>query len=186
MLTMFRESLRQQLALLPAVSELAARGEASFPDRAQDWLQKTEQALVQLRRPEAGLFATLRGRLASAREGFRDPQVPGELTSRKALRATASVYLSQAEELLRRALGDVEEQLGPLRGQLAQLVSAASLLALIPPLGDTPREPWLRQIWARIGQAEQTRGMATYLQTALTPVDRLYLLDELLSNLHAQ
>lgn len=186
MLTMFRECLRQQLALLPAVTDLAVRNEASFPDRAQDWLHRTEQALVQLRRPEAALFSTLRGRLGSAREGFRDPQVPGELTSRKALRATASVYLSQGEEVLRRALGDVEEQLRPLRGQLAQLVSAASLLSLIPPIGDTPREPWLRLIWARISQAEQTRGMATYLQTSLSSVDRLYLLDELLSNLDSQ
>lgn len=185
MLTMCKETIEQQLALLPGVNELAVRADASFPDQAQSWLHLTEQALQKLRRPEASLFSTLRGRLSSAREGFRDPQVPGELTSRKALRATAVVYLSQAEETLRRGLGEIEDLLRPLRGQLAQLVSAASLLGLIPPLGEFGREQWLRLIWTRISQAEQTRGMATYLQTTLGAVDRLYLLDELLGHLNS-
>jgi hypothetical protein len=183
MMTMLRESLHAQLALLPAITDLSARSDPSFPDRAQEWLAATEKSLSQLRRPEAGLFATLRGRLLSSREGFRDPQVPGEMTNRKALRAAATVYLSQGEGALRETLAQIEDQLRPLRAQLAQLVSAGCLLGLIPQNQEGPREEFLRLIWSRLSEVDQTRGMATYLRTTLAAIDRLYLLDELLGNL---
>ncbi len=186
MLTMLGVCLRQQLSLLPALTGLSAQGDARYPDQAAEWLLATEQELSRLRRHEAGLFATLRGRLVATREGFRDPQVPGELTNRKALKAAAAVYLSQGEALLRDTLSALDAQLQPLRGQLAQLISAGYLLGLLSPPDGVVHESWLRLCWSRLAEHEQTRGMAVYLTTALSPVDRLYLFDELLGNLHFQ
>jgi hypothetical protein len=183
MLTMTAVTIHKSLG---ALSDLLARGEPSYPERVLAWLDETEKALARLRRSEAALLASLRGKLLCARDGLRDPAVPGELTPRKQLRGAAAMYLCQAEELLRSALAGIDEQLGPLRNQLAQLVSAGYLLGLIAaPSDNGEREAWLRQTWSRLSETEQTRGMTVYLRTTLTPVDRLYLLDELLANLSA-
>lgn len=187
MLTMIKVSVSAQLAQIPAVMDFASRGDADFPARAQQWLGNAEQMLGRLRRSEVALLAMLKGKLLSALEGQRDPQVSLALSSRKAIRAAATIYLAQAESELREVLGKVEDQLQPMRHQLAQLVSAGSLLGMIGnPASAHNREAYLQTVWLRLSEAEQTRGMATYLRTSLASIDRLYLLDELLCNLHGQ
>ena len=91
------------------------------------------------------------------------------------LKAAAAVYLSQGEALLRDTLSALDAQLQPLRGQLAQLISAGYLLGMLSPPDGVVQESWLRLCWSRLAEHEQTRGMAVYLTTALSPVDRLYL-----------
>lgn len=185
MLTLALESFRSALAAVSGLPDPVQSGDATYLDRVIAWLANTESELARIRRPEAAHLASLRSKLLSAREGYRDPQVAGELTSRRYLRAVAAVYLGEAESALRSALLMIEDQLRPLRGQFAQLVSAACLLGLLPPLAPgAPREPWLRQTLQSLTQADQTRGMAVFLRTSLAAVDRLYLLDEALLNLN--
>lgn len=186
MLTLLRELLRDQLSHLPRLADLHARSDSSMPDQVLAWLDESEKALAKMRRPEAAALAAVRAKLLAGRDGYRDPQVAGELTPRKALRAAAALALSQAEQTLRDALQNIEGQLQPLRGQVVQLVSGAYLLGLLRTQQAESHEEWLRSSWQSIGAHEKTRGMHAYLSAALSLVDRLYLLDEVMTNLAAQ
>lgn len=186
MLTPVRELLREQLGHISRLTDLHARGDTSLPEQVLAWLDQTEKELAKLRRTEAAALASVRSRLLAGRDGYRDPQLVGELTPRKVQRAAAALALSQAELVLREALNNIEAQLQPLRGQLVQLVSGAHLLGLLRAQQDETQEEWLRSSWVSIGAHDKTRGMQVYLSAALSMVDRLYLLDEILTNLSAQ
>lgn len=185
MLAVTRETYLRHLAELPGIVDLYARGDPAFVTRSLDWLNACEKALSQLRQPEAAVMATLRSRLLAARDGFRDPEVGGNLTSRKALRASAAVYLSRAENVLRERVSAIDAQLLPLRHQMAQLLSVCSLMRSIPLKPTASRETWLRSIWNDLPTNDSVRPMHAFLTTALGPTDRLYLLDELLINMGA-
>lgn len=183
MLTIVSVKLKERLAILSALTDLEARSDPTFPERVLVWLDETEKALQQLRRPEAATLAALRGKLLASRDGFRDSEVRGDLTPRKALRAAATIYMAQAEARLRDALQQIEAHLQPLRAQLLQLVSAGYLLGVIASRGSATHEQWLSRTWSQLGNSDKLRGVHVYLSAALPSTDRLYLLDELLTNL---
>lgn len=185
MQTVLRETLQRQLAQVPSIIDLYAKGEPTLVDRTARWLQETESALTRLRRPEAALMATLRGRLIAAKDGFRDPEVGGEMTPRKVVRAAAAYYLSKAESVLRERIALIDAQLDPIRNQMAQLISACHVTQPIPLVPTDSREQWLRSIWTTLQNNEATRPWHVLLTTTLGLTDRLYLLDELLMNLSA-
>lgn len=184
MLTVTRERIRERLRALLPVMDTCARGDPTCYDEALRWLSETQEVLKQVRCAEAGLMGTLRAKLSAARDGFRDPAIPGSMTPRKALRATAAVYLGQAEAALREQAAALSGKLDPMKDQMAQLLAVSQLVAPFPalPPGGVD-QGWLEHVWATLPQIDQTRLVRSHLNTALAQVDRLYLLDELLANL---
>ena len=49
-----------------------------------------------------------------------------------------------------------------------------------------PRLGWMRRVWERLGQCEDTRALHLYLSSALSAADRLFLLEELIENILAR
>lgn len=182
MQTVLREKLRTLLTELQPALRLCAINDPGSYDLALRWLSHAQESLHKLRCPEAALLGTLRGKLAAAHDGFRDPAIAGELPPRKALRAAIAVYLGQAEEVLRRQIYAISERLDSPRQDLIKIVTVARLMGAVPPLPpDGITELWLKRVWQGLNN-EATQQMHAYLGTALPQVDRLYLLDEILSN----
>jgi len=187
MLSVLRAELLDHLLRLGSVLDRYASSDPDFVAQAIRWLSGTEDTLKRFRQPGAALMAAQHGLILAAGDGFHDPEIDPAVTSpRKLLRATASLCLSRAESSLRSQVAVIDEQLEPVRLKMAQLVSVASSVKPIPLPPTEPRTLWLQTVWNGLAVNGDTKPMHAYISTVLSPVDRLYLLDELLSNLLAE
>lgn len=186
MITVLREELLAQLGELPALIDLYTNTDGQFVEYALDWLSKCESVLMRFRSPLAGQVANQRGRIVVANDGYQDPLLFHQtMSARKALRITARVALDDAEKVISRRVSAINDELEPLRMKMAQLISIASAIQPIPLPPTEPRTTWLQQAWSGLQVNNDTKPMHTFLSVSLSSVDRLYLLDELLSNLIA-
>jgi hypothetical protein len=187
MLSVLRAELLDHLLRLGGVLDRYATGDPDFVGQATRWLSGVEETLKRFRQPAASLMAAQHGLILAAGDGFRDPQIDPAVTSpRKLVRATASLCLSRAESSLRSQVAAIDEQLEPVRLKMAQLVSVASSVKPIPLPPTEPHTIWLQNVWNGLVVNGDTKPMHAYISSVLSPVDRLYLLDELLSNLLAK
>ena len=187
MLSVLRAELLDHLLRLGGVLDRYASSDPDFVAQATRWLSRAEEILKRYRQPTAALMAAQHGLILAAEDGFHDPEIDPSVTSpRKLLRATASLCLSRAESSLRSQVAAIDEQLEPVRLKMAQLVSVASSVKPIPLPPTEPRTLWLQTVWNGLAVNGDTKPMHAYISTVLSPVDRLYLLDELLSNLLAE
>jgi len=182
-LTIFREELTNVLLKVPALFDEYARGDISFVDHTIDWHTSVEAVMVRFRSQSASQVAVQRGRILAAKDGYQDPALLKEKTSSsKAVRFTAMACLTLSEAAARLQVEAINGQLDPLRLKMAQLISVASALKPIPYPPTEPHTTWLLQVWDGLLVNGDTRPMFNYLKTSLALVDRLYLLDELISN----
>jgi hypothetical protein len=183
MLFATREILLEKLLKLPALIDAYQRNDVGFVERSNHWLQELEQSLNQLRNPLTSKVANERGRVISALEGYRDPALNGgRVSRRKAVNVTTSLALSEVETVLVAQIQDIDGKFDLWREKLAQFISVASGMVPIPLPPTDPRQDWLKQIWANWKTIEETRAMFNYLNTVMSPSDRLQLLGELLDN----
>ncbi len=184
MLAMTRELLLERLLTVSEVTDLYAAHDPAYVTAVLQWIDETERALTRVRNPIAGLAAAERGRVLAARDGFVDTTLCSPKTNpRKAERAAAAAALSRIEDAVRSAVVATDAALAPLLEQTAQLVAIASAQRPIPMQGSTPREEWLEAVWRELGlDGEKTRALHCYLTARLAPVDRLYLLGNVLDN----
>lgn len=184
MLSVLRTELLNHLLRLGGVLDRYASNDPDFVAQANRWLAGAEEILNRFRQPDAALIAAQHGLILAASDGFHDPEIDPAVTSpRKLLRATTSLCLSRAETSLRSQVAAIDEQLDPVRLKMAQLISVASSARPIPLPPTEPRTIWLQTVWNGLAVNGDTKPMYAYISTVLSPVDRLYLLDELLSNL---
>lgn len=186
MLVIIRERLLEHLTELPQVLDLYASGDPGFVDSAVEWLSDAEATLVRHRQSAVPLLSTQRGLIIAVRDGYHDPELDSSaIPRRKAVRATASVCLARSEAALRDRIDAIDEHLAPLRRQMAQLLSVTSVVRPISLPAEPPanRQRWLERVWHELPINGDTKPMYDYLNASLAPVDRLYLLDELVTNL---
>lgn len=183
MLVATREIILEKLLLLPRLIDAYQQGEVGFAAKAIRWLQDLEQSLSQLRSPLTSSASRQRARIIAAQNGYREEAVNrGKLSRTKEINVTASLALSAVEAELVSQVQDIDRKFDVWRDKLAQFVSVASNVEPIPLPPVNPRREWLKLIWRNWGNIDDTKAMYSYLNTVMSPSDRLYLFGELLEH----
>jgi len=182
MKSVLREELLTHLMLTSGLMDQYAKAEPGFVDAVVDWLKSAEQLLQRRRNSLGSMPATERGRILSVRDGGLDKEhVDPKLPKRKALRVVAASAMGRVELEIRQHLMGIENELKPFSDKIAQLLALSSKRAPIP-LPSGPRELWLGEVWRGLAGGE-TQEMFTFVNASLPLVDRLYLLDSVVSQL---
>lgn len=183
---MFHSIMMERLSACAAeiadVMDYYTQRDPSFPARALLWLKDAEKVMSELRLPEGAEMATLRGAILKADDVARDDE--GKRTRRAithARNAAAADSLARGEEILRTRIAQSEDRLAHFEGKLVEAMTAAVLLGLIPERGGHPLEGWLRQVWESLNGRQELRPTMIYMAAALKSVDRLYVLNQVMS-----
>lgn len=171
-----QELIEQQLSKLPGLVSAQSRREFTFPELVTAWMLATEDALARFRLPEVAKISTLRSRALSS--GL--PQ-PGETRKQSRQRewAMVSQVLEEAGDLLQARLDQIQAHLEAYRPKMIELVTTAELLGMFRPIDPTD----VVVAWSMMMKDDRTRGIATFLSTALSRADRQYLYQESISSL---
>lgn len=140
-----------------------------------------------LRLPEGAELSVLRGRIIQVQDRIvrTDPGQSLRSQVRRGRNTAAAEALGRAEEILRRRVQAAEERLKHFEDKLCEGVTAFLLQNKLPEeTSGGLRQSWLNQVWNEFKQFQPTRPLALYLHTALPSVDRLYLLDAILSRMN--
>ena len=182
MLFATREIIVEKLLLLPQLIDAYQQGEVGFATKATRWLQDLEQSLSQLRSPLTSLASRQRARIIAAQNGYREEaQNRGKLSRSKEINVTASLALGAVEAELITQVQDIDRKFDAWRDKLAQFISVASNVEPIPLPPVNPRRG-LKLIWRDGGKIDETKAMYSYLNTVMSPSDRLHLFGELLEH----
>lgn len=183
-------SFRQQkivahLATLAPLIDAYAHGDYNFVPKVLAWLQETETLMSMLQLPEGAEMSSLRGQIIKAADAAKDEE--GRQTRRairQAQNVAAADALTRTESLLQARAREAEDHLDHFEEKLVQAITAAGLVngtIPMPPLSS--REKWLRQIWANLNMHEALRPSTMYLASSLSTIDRLFLLDRIMTRL---
>jgi hypothetical protein len=182
--TILREQLLEHLVQLSSVIDRYASGDPYFVEKAIDWISDVEATLSRFRQRDTSLLAAQRGMIQASYDGYYDPALDAAQTSkRKAVRATTAACLARVESAVRTHVQVIDDSLEPLRLKMAQLISVASAVEPIPLPPTEPRTEWVKQVWSGLNVNGEMKPMHSYIAASLSPVDRLFILDELLRNL---
>ena len=168
---------------LPGLIDQYSQKDPKFLDSSLSWLSGLEQDLLKLRHPISGFVATERGKIFAVDDGFIDPNiVESSRSKRKKERATVALVLGKVQEALRAVLEDIDEKFTVYRDKMAQLIALATQRDPLPaPI--EPQEEWLKKVWEFLSKNEESKALYTYLNTALTSMDRNYILQSILEHL---
>ncbi len=184
MLAYTREKLLVHLQETSGFTRLYQQQDPLFAERVLDWMEAVEQTLLQLRRPAASLVSAQRGRVLAAADGYRMPGLENEkLSARKAKRIVTALALEDVQAELRAIISDIDAKFDTWREKIVQLLAVATTQVPVPLPPTAPREAWLAGIWQSMNINGDTRNMYNYLNLAMAPADRFYLLDAILANL---
>lgn len=183
MLAITREKVLEHLREVPRLADLYRDRDPAFRERVLDWLSQVEESLGRLRNPLASRAAAERTTILAVADGLREPGIDGSVSVRKATRATVSLALRRVEEALRELVESTDRKLDEGREKMTQLLAVATAAQPIPLPPTEPRQAWLEKVWRSLETSNGTQGMYAYLNAALRPSDRLYLLDEIVTNL---
>jgi len=184
MLAFTREKLISHLLQIPPLVDLYQNHDPLFAERVVDWLSELEESLGQMRLPTAGMAASERALILAIADGYRDQEI--EVSSRrprKAKQAAAALAINRMQSELRRRIEEIDEQFDAWRERMAQFIAVAINSNHIPLPPTEPRNAWLSNIWKSWGSNGETQSMYNYLNAAMTQGDRIFLLDELISNI---
>lgn len=175
--------LRPNLDQLPTLLDLYQRGEPRFPDEALAWLSDVEKTMASVRVRNVSEFPVLRSRILKAADALHNrEEKPSRSLVRSARNVAAAEALERAEEIIRGVITTNEERLQKFEDKLCEGITALALLTPLPPrIGTTTH--WLSQIWRLLRSQDSTRPLATYLGTALSTIDRQFILEAVLSRL---
>lgn len=183
MRAVIRETAQQQLQPIIALVDLYQRGDPAFVDAVIGFFRQAENALAQLRLPEASALATRRGLILAARDGYRPDDV-NDGPKRKAVRAITMRLLAEAEQELREVVGRQDAWLAEMNEKMVQLVAVGMSEGVIPMPPSQPRARWVAGVWKALGKANG-RAMHAYLSAALQASDRHHLLEQALERLES-
>ncbi|MEO5373289.1 MAG: hypothetical protein H7840_03300 [Alphaproteobacteria bacterium] len=179
------ERLSPHLKSVSQLMEEYAAGNIAFPELALKWLDDAEKQLASLRVSGSSELATLKGRVLRAADGLHTgDEKPARSKVRSARNVAAMDALQRGEEILRGTVIDAEERLQRFEDKLCEGMTALALQVEIPSRS-IPMTEWLGVVWMLLLENAATRPLATYLATSLSVVDRLFLLDTVLSRLQA-
>jgi hypothetical protein len=184
MKVVIREKLMQLLDEVPRLTDAYAQRDPDYPAKAAAFLKKVEDGLSQLRQTGGSFAASERANILATADGYRDPDIARDkLTDRKAARAVATIAVGRVEAMLRERIQHIDAELDDYRLKMSQLLAVSTARQPIPLPPTEPRSAWLRRVWGQLNVGDETQGMYGYLSAAVSMSDRLYLLDEVVSNL---
>jgi hypothetical protein len=183
MQALIRETAMKLLQEIGHLTDLYQKRDPQFVRRTLDWLRTAEEEMGKLRHPSASTIAAQRGQILSTEDGYRPPQIESR-NRRKLTRATAMQVLGDVERDLRAAVERCDEFLTEMREKMSQLLAVAAAEGALPLPPTEPRSTWLTKVWKSL-QRGNGAGMFGYLSARLQRADRIYLLDELLTNMTA-
>ena len=179
-----REKLLSYILEIGDFVDLYEKRDPRFVAEVILWMGAAEKTLKGLRLPLAGVISAERAKILAVVDGYRDPLVNGErMTTRKITLATASIGLSTVQDEMRSTFREIDGKLDLWREKMAQFLAVATQRAPITLPPTEPREAWLAKTWADLNIDGETQGMYRYLNAAMQPTDRLYILNEVIENL---
>lgn len=184
MLALTREKLLTHIQEIPHLIDMYQKRDVFFIEKTIEWLHDTENSLLQLRNPLVSFVASERGKIVAIHDGYIDPDVIKNYSSkRKARSATVVLTISHVENVLQNLISEIDKQFDIWREKLVQFIAVATTNGSIPLPPTEPREAWLKKVWGNFSITPETQGMYNYLNTAMSQPDRIYLLNELIENL---
>ena len=187
-ISMHVEKLSPHLAGLSKLLDAYQQGDPSFPDAALRWLDEAEKTMGALRIPEGSEMSVLCASILKSTDALRsrergsDDDGPSRSLLRAARNAAAATAIQRGEEILRVRVKNAEDRLGQFEEKLCEGMTA--LLLLVPlPNGAAGRASWLAEVWGLLRQQESTKALALYVAASLSMVDRLYILDRILTRM---
>ena len=186
MLAFTREQLMQQLIMARSLIDGYSHHDPVFCNRVIAWLVGLEQLMAQLRLPAIGVVLSERGHILAAESGSSDStQVMRRPMTGKTKALAAAAAVTRVQEELRKCIQEIDAKFDGWRAKMAQLVALAAARVTIPFPPSEPREGWLGTVWAAFDIEGESKVMYRYLAAAMSPSDRLRILDEMMSNLLA-
>jgi hypothetical protein len=175
------QKIRAHLAAYPALIDQYQRKDAAFPDQAVRWLEEAEKLMAMLQLPDSTELASLRSRVLKAEDSLHvDEDSPMRAKLRRARNAAAAESLERAESILRGRVMSAEDRLKGFEDKLCEGMTAFLLQNQLPPMIGT-RHTWLLHVWSAVGQFSATRPLSLYLASALSQIDRTYIMDNVLT-----
>jgi hypothetical protein len=185
MLSMQNEKLSPHLQQLASLLDAYQKGEPTFPDRALNWLSEVEKTMSSVRLREGSEISSLRGRiLKSADSLVSGGEKPPRSQVRSARNTAAAEALERGEEILRSITQANEERLQRFEDKLCEGMTALALQVPIPARAGSTTQ-WLNQVWRLLRTQDATRPLSLYLATSLNVVDRLFIMEAVLSRMIA-
>ncbi len=184
MLAYTREKLLDKLQLTPAILDLYQQQNPSFASEVLSWLSSVEEVMSRLRLSQASQITVEKGKVLAVMAGIPDQSFAvHRLSQRKLVQASALFSLGRAQEAVQQKIQNIDQQFEIWREKMAQYLAIATSRVPIPLPPSEPREAWLKSVWSLLNINGETQNMYRYLNTALQPADRNYLLSQLLDNL---
>lgn len=179
------ERLAPHLQALAPLLDAYQKGEPSFPDRALAWLSEVERTMAGVQLRQGSEISSLRGRIIKAADALvSGPEKPPRSQVRSARNAAAAEALERAEDILRTITEANQERLQRFEDKLCEGMTALALQVDIPaPNGASTA--WLNEVWRLLRAQDATRPLYLYLSTSLSMVDRLYIMESVLSRMTA-
>ncbi len=180
MQSVIRETMVTALLEVSALTDRYATSDPKYVEAVSRWLEATETSLGKLRHPAAGFVAARRGLLEAAPDGYRPEAIePGH--SRKTRRAAAAVAVADVEERLSDEVMRLDANFAEWHERMSQLVAVAAQHTDFP-APRAPHEAWLMEVWRTLDVGNGAQGMFEYLSARLSRTDRLYVLDQIMTN----
>ncbi len=187
MLAFTRERMMDSLSQISELINMYQRRDSQFIETTVAWLKASEESLLQIKSPLASFVAAERGKLLAASDGYINHEInPNRHSNRKTQAAMAALVLSRVESAVRNHVAHIDEKFDALREKMIQFVAVSTANGTPPyalPARFDPKEAWLKTVWESLRVTAETANMRNYLNTALNPSDRLYLLDSFIDNL---
>jgi len=184
MLALTRERIVAHLQQVAQLIDVYQRRDPTFVDKTVTWLSELEEMLLQLKNPLASFVAVERGKVLALSDGYRNgDSIASGTSKRRAGYATTVVVLGEVESALLDMLKDIDIKFGSWREKMAQFLAVATAGAPISLPDSGPTQSWLQSVWEELPVSAETGNMYNYLNTVMTLTDRLYILEELISNL---
>ncbi|MDX8377625.1 MAG: hypothetical protein R8L53_06335 [Mariprofundales bacterium] len=179
------EKLSCQLIKVTAVIDLYAKNDVSFPFAALKWIEDAEKLMASLRLPDSAQLAILRGKLLAIEDSCNDSdgrKLPRS-EIRRAMGAQSAAVLEDGTALLQHRRQLAQDKIDHFSTKLEEAMTAAALSSIIPIPETEPRQAWLELVWRQLAAFQATRPTAVYVSTSLIAIDRLYILDQILTRM---
>lgn len=185
MLALTREMIYGHLEKVSSLIDLYQNRDYVFIEKTIIWLTEVEKTLARLRHSLASYVAIERGKIIAVADGYQDPSIilSDRRSKRKTTFATALVILCNVESTLMDVINKIDEQFQTWQEKMVQFLAVASTEVAIPLPPTEPRQKWLNEIWSSLGKTEKAKNMFNYLNSAMKPTDRLFLLNFLMENM---
>lgn len=184
MLALTREKCLSHLLEVPNLVQLYQNRDPIFVERTIEWLSTIEKTLSQLRHPFASYVAVERGKILAVADGYQETQVASNQQSKRKLKfATTLVVLCDVESELQNIVTEIDKQFQVWQEKMVQFLAIASSKQAIPLTVSAAKNEWLSEVWAMLKPLDNTQSMYNYLNFAMKPPDRLYILAALMENI---